>query len=48
MLTDKGLRVNKILYELTSYALSELDSSRLHSDVKKDLFNQYLKALKID
>ena len=46
-LTDKGLKVNNILYELTIFSLTELDSSKLNSQTKEALLNKYSKILDI-
>ena len=45
-LLDKGLRTNKILYELTVYSLNELECSKLNEDVKKEIFERYSNSLK--
>ena len=45
-LLDKGLRPNKILYELTVYSLNELECSKLNEDVKKEIFERYSNSLK--
>ena len=39
-LTEKGLRTNKILYEITSYFFNELDDSR-SEDEKESLLAEY-------
>jgi len=44
-LTDKGLKTNKILYELSYFALQELDLKDLNSDFNKKLENYYRKTL---
>lgn len=46
-LSEKGLKVNKILYELTLFSLEELDSSRLDDNKKDKLLKDYSKALGI-
>lgn len=45
-LLDKGLKANKILYELTVYSLNELECSKLNEDVKNEIFEQYSNSLK--
>lgn len=45
-LLDKGLRTNKILYELTVYSLNELECSKLNEDVKMEIFERYSNSLK--
>ena len=45
-LLDKGLKANKILYELTVCSLNELECSKLNEDVKKEIFEQYSNSLK--
>lgn len=44
-LTEKGLKTNKILYELSYFALQELDLKDLNSDFNKKLENYYRKTL---
>jgi len=44
-LTDKGLKTNKILYELSYFTLQELDLKDLNSDFNKKLENYYRKTL---
>lgn len=46
-LSKKGLKVNRILYELTLFSLDELDSSKLDSNVKDKLLDKYSRALGI-
>lgn len=47
-LTEKGLKVNKILYELTLFSLTELDASKLNKQTKQALLDKYTKILNID
>ena len=47
-LTSKGLKVNKILYELASYSFDELELSKLQDYTKKDILNQYKDALNVN
>ncbi len=44
-LTNKGLKVNRILYEMTVFSLSELECSKLNEKRKNLLFEEYKKAL---
>ena len=44
-LSEKGLKVNKILYELTIFSLEELDLSNLDENKKKRILDDYAKAL---
>lgn len=46
-LTKKGLKANKILYELTVFSLEELDSSNLNENNKNKLLDNYSTALNI-
>ena len=39
-LTEKGLKTNRILYEITSYFFNELDDSRSEEE-KENLLNEY-------
>ena len=45
-LLDKGLKANRILFELTVYSLNELECSKLNEDVKNEIFEQYSNSLK--
>lgn len=47
-LTEKGLKVNRILYELTIFSLTELDCSKLNSQTKQAILDKYNKILDID
>ncbi len=47
-LTDKGLKVNKILYEMTKFSLEELKCSKLSDGKKEEIFNEYKDALQIN
>lgn len=47
VLTDKGLKTNRILYELSSYAINELDSDILDTNFSKKLDEYYKEVLKI-
>lgn len=40
-LTDKGLKANRILYELAVFSLEELESSKLDETMKNKLLNKY-------
>ena len=44
-LSEKGLKVNKILYELTIFSLEELDLSNLDENKKKRILDDYAKAI---
>ena len=46
-LSKKGLKVNKILFELTLFSFEELDSSKMDDDDKKDILNEYAEILNI-
>ena len=48
ILTDKGLKVNKILYELTIFSLTELDSSKLNNSTKQALLDKYSNILDME
>lgn len=45
ILLDKGLKTNKILYELSLFSLNELECSKLNDDVKKEIFDNYKSSL---
>lgn len=47
LLTDKGLKVNRILFELTRFSLEELESSKLNERVKDEMLKGYSNSLKI-
>lgn len=47
-LTEKGLKTNKILYELSHFALKELDLNKLNSDFNEKLDNYYKETLNIN
>ena len=44
-LSDKGLKTNKILYELSVYSLNELECSKLNENIKKEIFDNYKNSL---
>ena len=46
-LLDKGLKANKILYELSVYSLNELECSKLNDDLKKEIFEEYANSLNV-
>ena len=46
-LSKKGLKVNRILYELTLFSLEELESSKLDDDLKNKILEKYSNALGI-
>lgn len=45
ILLEKGLKTNKILYELSTYSLNELECSRLKDDVKDEILTTYKNSL---
>ena len=47
-LTQKGLKTNKILYELSYFALKELDLNKLNPDFNKKIEKYYEETLHID
>ncbi len=47
VLTRKGKKVNKILYEMTLFSLEELKCSKLSSDKKEEILREYEESLKI-
>ncbi len=47
-LTQKGLKTNKILYELSYFALKELDLNKLDPDFNKKIEKYYEETLHID
>ena len=47
-LTDKGLKANRILYELAVFSLEELESSKLDETMKNKLLNKYSELLSIN
>ncbi|MBE6494780.1 MAG: helix-turn-helix transcriptional regulator [Methanosphaera stadtmanae] len=47
-LTQKGLKTNKIIYELSYFALKELDLNKLDPDFNKKIEKYYEETLHID
>ena len=47
-LSDKGLKTNKILYELSIYSLNELECSKLNENVKKEILENYTDSLSLN
>ena len=47
VLTRKGKKVNKILYEIKLFSLEELKCSKLSSDKKEEILREYEESLKI-
>lgn len=47
-LSDKGLKTNKILYELSVYSLNELECSKLNENVKKEILENYTDSLSLN
>ena len=45
LLLEKGLKTNKILYELSVYSLNELECSKLNENIKKEIFDNYKNSL---
>ena len=45
VLLEKGLKTNKILYELSVYSLNELECSKLNENIKKEIFDNYKNSL---
>ena len=48
VLLEKGLKTNRILYELSVYSLNELECSKLNDDVKKEILDNYTDSLNLD
>lgn len=48
VLLEKGLKTNRILYELSVYSLNELDCSKLNDDVKEEILENYTNSLNLD
>lgn len=48
ILLEKGLKTNKILYELSLFSLSELECSRLSENMKKEILASYEESLFFD
>lgn len=48
ILLEKGLKTNRILYELSVYSLNELDCSKLNDDVKEGILENYTNSLNLD
>ncbi|MBE6493804.1 MAG: helix-turn-helix transcriptional regulator [Methanosphaera stadtmanae] len=46
-LTEKSIKANKILYEMTTYALNELECSKLTDSKKEKLLKKYTTILDI-
>ena len=47
-LSDKGLKTNKILYELSVYSLNELECSKLNENVRKEILENYTDSLSLN
>ena len=45
ILLEKGLKTNKILYELSIYSLNELECSKLNNNIKEEILDSYTKSL---
>lgn len=48
LLTGKGMKANRILFELTRFSLDELESSKLAQNIKSEMLSQYSKYLNIE
>lgn len=48
VLLEKGLKTNRILYELSVYSLNELECSKLNDNIKKEIFENYKNSLFFD
>ena len=48
ILLERGLKTNKILYELSIFALTELNCSNLDMNIKEKLLDNYSESLKIN
>lgn len=48
VLLKKGMKTNRILYELSVYSLNELDCSKLNDNVKKEILENYTNSLNLD
>lgn len=46
-LTEKGKKLNTIMYDMLLYSLDELNFSSLNDEKKKELKNNYKKSLNI-
>ena len=46
-LTEKGFKLNKILYDMLHYGLSEVNSGNLSENQKEELLNEYEIIFKI-
>jgi len=47
VLLEKGLKTNKILYELSVYSLNELECSKLNKNIKEEILDNYTKSLSV-
>ena len=47
ILLEKGLKTNKILYELSVFSLNELECSKLKKDIKNEILEIYTESLNI-
>ncbi len=48
VLLEKGLKTNRILYELSIYSLNELECSKLNDNVKKEILENYTSSLSLN
>ena len=47
ILLEKGLKTNKILYEVSVFSLNELECSKLKKDIKNEILENYTESLNI-
>ena len=47
-LTQKGFKLNKILYDMLEYGLNEVNSGNLNEKQKDELLNEYESLFKIN
>lgn len=47
ILLEKGLKTNKILYELSLFSLNELECSKLNKNIKNEILDNYTESLNI-
>lgn len=47
ILLEKGLKTNKILYELSLFSLNELECSKLNKNIKNEILDNYTESLNV-
>lgn len=47
ILLEKGLKTNKILYELSLFSLNELECNKLNKNIKNEILDNYTESLNI-